>query len=234
MIDLIATSSSLLQSCETIPPPANSDHMGLLLLSQWKQTRQLRGGSTRLIWLYKHADWNKALKFELIEGTNWDSLLVDDVNTSWENWMKHFMEIMNECIPQRLLPNRRNLLWLSKSLVQLMRRRNMLFGQAKRSGKRSDVEKYKCIRNRVVTQLRNAKSSYFKNLNPKSNSKKFWSAVKYLNKKHNSIPVLNHGSMTANTNEEKAEILNSFFSTCFNPTFPPLSLSNVPTGSTRA
>ena len=49
----------------------------------------------------------------------------------------------------------------------------MLFGQAKRSGKRSDVEKYKRIRNRVVTQLRNAKSTYFKNLNPKGNSKKF-------------------------------------------------------------
>ena len=43
---------------------------------------------------------------------------------------------------------------------------------------------------------------------------------------------LNHGSMTANTNEEKAEMLNSF-STCFNPTFPPLSPSNVPTVSTR-
>ena len=41
MIDLIATSSpSLLQSCETIPPLANLDHMSLLLQSQWKQTRQ--------------------------------------------------------------------------------------------------------------------------------------------------------------------------------------------------
>ena len=141
--------------------------------------------------------------------------------------MKRFMEIMNECIPQRLLPNRRNLPWLSKSLVQLMRRKNMLFSKAKRSGKRSDVEKYKRIRNRVVTQLRNAKSSYFKNLNPKHNSKKFRSAVKYLNKKHNSIPVLNHGSMTANTNEEKAEMLNSF-SNCFNP---PLSSNNDTTAS---
>ena len=83
MIDLIATSSPFLQSCETIPPLANSDHMGLLLQSQWKQTRQHRSGSTRSIWLYKHADWNKA--YELIEGTNWDFLLVDDVNTSWEN-----------------------------------------------------------------------------------------------------------------------------------------------------
>ena len=231
MIDLIATSSpSLLQSCETIPPLANSDHMGLLLQSHWRQIRQPRGGSTRSIWFYKHADWHKAC--ELIEDTNWDSLLADDVNTSWENWMKCFMEIMVECIPQRMLPKRGNLPWLSKSLIQLMRRRNLLFSHAKRSGKRSDVEKYKRIRNRVVTQLRNAKSSYFRNLNPKSNSKKFWSAMKYLNKKHNSIPVLNHGSVTANTNEEKADMLNSFFSTCFNPAFPPLSPSNASTSST--
>ncbi len=76
----------------------------------------------------------------------------------------------------------------------------MLFSQAKRSGRGSDVEKYKHIRNRVVTQLHRAKSSFFKNLNPRSNSKKIWSAVKYLNKKHSSIPVLNHGSVSANTN----------------------------------
>ena len=34
---------------------------------------------------------------------------------SWENWMKCFMEILNECISQRLLPNRRNFPLLSKS-----------------------------------------------------------------------------------------------------------------------
>lgn len=224
IIDLVATSApSLLQSCVTIPPLANSDHLGLLLKSQWRQTRQSTVGSNRSVWLYKHADWHKA--FNLIENTNWDSLLVDDVSTSWEIWMKRYMEIMSESIPQRLLPPRRNLPWLSKSLIQLMRRRNTLFSHVKRSNKRSDVEKYKRIRNRVVIQLRTAKSNFFKNLNPRSN-KKFWSTVKYLNKRYNSIPVLNQGSVTANTSKEKAEMLNSFFSTCFNPAFPPLSPRN--------
>ncbi len=61
MIDLIATSSPyLLYSRETIPPLANSDHLGLLLQSQWRQIRQPAGGSTRSIWLHKHADWHKA------------------------------------------------------------------------------------------------------------------------------------------------------------------------------
>ena len=52
--------------------------------------------------------------------------------------------------------------------------------------------------------------------------------MKYLNKKHDSIPVLKNGSATA----KKADMLNSFFSTCFNPAIPPLSPSNVSTSTT--
>ena len=61
MIDLTVMSSpSPLYSCETIPPLANSDHFGLLLQSQWRQTRQPTDDPARLSWLYKHADWHKA------------------------------------------------------------------------------------------------------------------------------------------------------------------------------
>jgi len=48
-------------------------------------------------------------------------------------------------------------------------------------------------------------------------------------KKYDSIPVLKRGSVTANvTNNQKVEMLNSFFSTCFNSAFSPLSSSNIP------
>ena len=54
MIDLTAMPSpSPLYSCETIPPLANSDHFGLLLQSQWRQTRQPTDDPARLSWLYK-------------------------------------------------------------------------------------------------------------------------------------------------------------------------------------
>ena len=89
------------------------------------------------------------------------------------------MEIMKECIPQKVLPPRRNLPWLNKNLVQLMRKRNMLFSRAKRTIQKSDFEKYKQIQNRVVSQLCEAKSRFFKTINP-CNAKQFWKAVKYL------------------------------------------------------
>ncbi len=47
---------------------------------------------------------------ELIQATNWNSLLCDDVDLSTEQWTKKFLEIMEECVPQLDLKKRRNLL----------------------------------------------------------------------------------------------------------------------------
>ena len=224
LIDLIAMSSpSLLQSCVTVPPLCNSDHLGLLLHSHWRHSKPSADCSARTIWLYEHADWPRVR--DLIEETEWSSLTTDDVDISWENWQQRFLEIMKECIPQKVLPPRRNLPWLNKNLVQLMRKRNMLFSRAKRSCRNSDFEKYKRMRNRVVSQLCEAKSRFFNTINP-HNAKKFWKAVKYLNKTHNSIPVLCDGNSEARSDGDKAEMLGDFFTKCFNQAVPPLSPSN--------
>ena len=162
MIDLIAMSSpSLFQSCKTIPPLSNSDHLGLSLQSQWKHASQPQSHPKRIVWRYPHADWQRANN--LIQETDWQPLITGEVDTSWNNWKNRFLEIMRECVPHRRLSPRHNLPWLSKSLVQLMRRRNMLFSRSKmsKSKKRSDFERYKKLRNRVTTQLRNAKNLFF-------------------------------------------------------------------------
>ena len=222
-IDLVAmTSSSLLSSCETTPSLSNSDtniHLGLLTRVRWKHGTQSSEQNGRTVWLYKHADWQKAKR--LIEETEWVSLMSEDVNEAWANWQQCFMHIMHECIPQRLLPNRRNLPWLSKSLIQQMRKRNMLFSQARRTGRNSDFDRYKLMWNRVISYLRRAKSNFFRNINP-GNAKKCWSSIKHLNKGNNSIPVLSHGNVSARSSQEKAEMLNTYFSTCFNQAVPPL------------
>ncbi len=52
--------------------------------------------------------------------------------------------------------------------------------------------------------------------------RKFWKTVKFLNKQQSSIPPLHHQGTTANSDHEKATMLNDFLSTCFNRTVPPL------------
>jgi len=162
------------------------------------------------IWRYACADWEKAC--ELIDNTNWDSLFSDDINFSWSNWQQQFMSIIEECIPKGVLPPRKNLPWLNKNLICAMKKRNQLYKKAKQTG---DFSRYKLARNRAVSNLRREKKAYFGNLNPK-NPKKFWKAVKYLNKNQCSIPTLSHNDTTVQTDIGKANLLNSFFSSCYN------------------
>ena len=93
------------------------------------------------------------------------------------------MSIMEECIPKRRLPSRKYLPWLNRKLVTSMKRRNLLYRRAKRSGV---YTKYKSARNKLVSEMRKAKSTFFKTLNPR-NPKEFWRAVKFLNNLHSQV-----------------------------------------------
>ena len=73
------------------------------------------------------------------------------------------------------------------------------------------------MRNKVTSALLSAKQSYFQRLNPKK-SKEFWRAMKYLNKQQSTIPTfVDEYNVEATDNFEKADMLNSFLSKCFNP-----------------
>ena len=115
---------------------------------------------------------------------------------------------MNECIPKKKLPNRKNLPWLTKKPINMIKRRNLLYKRAKLTG---NFSKYRAMRNKVASELRSAKRSYFQRLNPKK-SKDFWRAIKYLNKQRSTIPTLvDEHKVEATSNIEKADMLNSFF-----------------------
>ena len=219
-IDLVLLSSpSQLIKCCTVSPLGNSDHNGIVTTVKWNPvTAPTR---RRTIWRYAHADWDKAR--ELISLWNWELMLTDDVNTSWCNWHKEFLSIMDQCAPKKVLPHGRNLPWMSKSLRQAMRKRNAKFKYGKRTG---DYSQFKSARNKFVAQLRQARRSYFANLNPRD-QKKFWKTIKKLSKSSSSIPSLSHSGVNVSDDKDKANLLNSFFATCFNTSHPPLSDDNL-------
>lgn len=166
-IDLVFVSSEIKEHrCETIPPLANSDHNGILAhlyVNSSSNNIQPQPCKGRLIWRYNFADWPAACN--LIQQFDWETILSGDIDQVWETWLHTFMSIMKQTVPNAILNTRRNLPWLNKSIVQLIRRRNMLFKQAKRSG---NFSKYKNARNRTVSKLRAAKKRYFKQLCPKN------------------------------------------------------------------
>ena len=113
-------------------------------------------------------DWEKA--HYLINSCDWDSLMSDDVNYSWSNWLQGFLSTMEECIPKQVLSPGKNLPWMNKNLGQAMRRRNALYIYGKRTG---NYSKFKIARNKFVAQMRKTKKDYLTRSNPR-NSKTFW------------------------------------------------------------
>ena len=233
LIDLaLTTSPSQIKHCAIIPPLANSDHNGLKLEIEWKDTSSRTYSRRRTIWRYAHADFNKAC--DLILETDWKAIICErDIEKSWSQWQEASLSIMEKCIPKKVLPPKRhNLPWLNKSMIQSMRRRNALFRRAKRSNNPMHLSQYKHARNKVVSQLRCAKKQFFRNLNP-SNTKDFWKSVKYLTKK-DSIGTVIHEDHLCKSDLDKANGINAFFSKCFNQSVPPIcptvsSSTEVPT-----
>ena len=225
LIDLaLVSNTSLLLDCSTIPPLANSDHNGLKLSLKIKHNHQQVQQQPRTIWRYSCADFRKAC--ELIDATDWDNLLpAEDVDLAAINWNNKFMDIMQTCIPQQTLRKRRNVPWLTKNITRYMKKRNAAFQAAKRSGKPELALKYRKLRNETVKLLRSAKRSYLQQLDPR-NKKQFWKAVKILSNQQSTIPTLSHQGTTAESDREKATMLNDFFSTCFNKAIPPLPPSH--------
>ena len=221
LIDLVFVSNPvLINSCDVIPPLCNSDHNGIFVQGSWRSSSRHNcenHSKGRTIWHYSLADWERAAL--LIESFDWSSLLLEDVNEAWSSWCKQFMAIMEECIPKKNLPKRKNLPWLSKRLINSIKKRNWLYKQGKRNG---NLSKYRLKRNKITQELRQAKLGYFKKLNPKK-PKEFWRAVKYLKKEQSTIPTLTDEDGTiAHTSSQKAEMLNTFFTKCFNSQTAPL------------
>ena len=135
---------------------------------------------------------------------------------------------MHHYIPHAMLPDRKNLPWMTKVLVNAIKKRNYYFKKSKQTGDEAAFLKYKQLRNKVVNGLREAKHSFFSGLRP--SSKQFWKTLRQINTTKTTISALSSSSSDtaiATTNAEKANLLNNYLSDCFNVRVPPFSSSDL-------
>ena len=122
-----------------------------------------------------------------LSSVDWEQLIdPTNVNQSLLTWENYFME---SCIPKGVLPKRKNLPWLSKNIRQAMQKRNNVYKRAKLSGCSQLWNKFRTMRNKVTTMLRNSKQAFFnRNVNT-TNKKQFWKTMKYMRLDKSTIPV---------------------------------------------
>ena len=224
LIDLIFVSPSVcVNQCHTIPPLANSDHLGLHLdISSVLPPKRMKP-VIRQIWRYALGDFEKAA--ELLETIEWSRTAnTNDVDSYWSDWKSYFLQVMEICIPSVKAKTRNNVPCMNHSIAKAIKQRDVLFRTAKRTYQLSDLKKYKLQRNKVVSMLR--KQLFFDKLST-SDQKTFWKTVRFLNNKQSSIQSLQRDGNTIVSASGKAELLNNFFFGCFNHNVPPLMHSDI-------
>ena len=224
ILDLILVSSpSTIQSCQISAPLSNCDHnaitVGVNLLSRLNNANHL----TKTIWIHAKADITHGKNLLRSLPVASDSNCVDEF---WSCWFKHFLSAMRECIPSKTVPIRSFTPWIDCDISRDIRWRERWYHKFKVSKSAEWLTKYKTLRNAVVCKIRKAKQSYFNNLaNSISDSKKFWSSIRLLRPR--SIPSsssLSHGSTVAHIDQDKVELLNTYFAFCFNTVSVPPTL----------
>ena len=129
LIDLAFVSTRrMVQFCETIPPLANSDHLGIYLHLSNKLCKNIQKPQTRKIWQYNLADFDQAV--ELLEAIEWEHLLNDsDPSLYWSAWKHYFLQIMDIFIPHITVNTKKfgNIPWINNEIKKAMKKRNTLY-----------------------------------------------------------------------------------------------------------
>ena len=108
---------------------SNSDHLGIFLAVSAVKPKSNPKKSGRKVWRYAFAfafaDYDLAC--EMLDAIDWSYLFPSlDVNTCWSLWHMKFLQVMEACIPQSVLKAQKNLPWLTKSVIQVMRKQLIL------------------------------------------------------------------------------------------------------------
>ena len=133
---------------------------------------------------------------------------------------------MHLTVPSRFVSSPLHPPWIDRSFLSRIKYRNFLFKRAKLSNSTLDWSAYRSFRNKSLSYCRSLKFKFFNRLSSSPDSHHFWSTLKKFRKKSSSIPpLLSRSGCLVHSDLSKANLLNEFFSSCFNTSSPPFNPS---------
>ncbi|MEW8545738.1 MAG: reverse transcriptase domain-containing protein, partial [Candidatus Thiodiazotropha sp.] len=222
LIDLILVrnTTNVLSSgvIDSFIPDQTRYHLPIIVLLKFLRphTRSFQ----RHIWNYKDADFDRyrtvlseSNLIEKIESTNNIDENVQQITDTLLLVAKNTIPNKNVTIRPTVHP------WITSNILNLIRKRKRNFRKFKGTSDRVYWEKYKYIRNKVVSAIRKSKTDYFDKLNvllstETSNMKLFWKTSKQLlnlSKSSCNIPTLVLNNEYAEDDIHKANMLNNYF-----------------------
>ena len=176
----------------------------------------------RKVWNYKLADFHGYREtlsdYNLEEKINLSNDIDENINCISEA----IMSAAEQAIPNKIATIRPDdHPWITCRIRRLIRKRKRTYRKFKRTSNIFLWEKYKTIRNKIVSSIRKSKKEYFEKLDSilssgTTNMKLFWKTSKQLlntRKSTSTIPTLNLNNEHAETVIQKATMLNDYFTT---------------------
>ena len=184
-----------------------------------KFTKHNHQSFKRKIWLYDKADYNEYRS--KLRTVDWNYFLSsDNLDQTAVNISDAIISSASETIPNKIVTIRPNdIPWLNNNIRKLINTRKKLHKQAKQYNTDTAWAKFRQARNNVTREIRRSKHEHQNKLIEQINStntsaKQWFKLAKRLTNNHNDtqIPTLLDNNIEANTNTDKAELLNSYFS----------------------
>ena len=171
----------------------------------------------RHIWRYHQGDYN--LLRQRAATTDWTALQDPDINVYAKNILNELVSITETCIPNKTVTIRpSDPPWITSTIKRYIRKRKRAYRKAKRTKLPSHWNKFKQLRNKVVSLIRESKKALNATLAEKLksdnlSSKQWWAILKSIispNTKSSTPPLEKDGVVYAD-DTEKANVLNDFF-----------------------
>lgn len=173
----------------------------------------------RKIWYYARADFDQ---YREILGTHDLEMQIrnKDIDTGVEILKEAIFDAAHKSIPNKIITVRPNdHPWITCHIKNIIRKRKRAYRKFKRNSNNYLWNRYKILRNTVTKEIRKSKQEYFDKLetlinNENSSSKLFWKTSKQilkLEKSSNNVPTLALNNEYAETDLQKANMLNKYF-----------------------
>ena len=220
ILDLVVTNEDFIRDIEILSPVGKSDHsvLGISIdIKKVKRTRMMKYNFSKAdfggLGQFMNCDWD-------VEFGECD----ENVDQMWARFTSKLKEGMNLFIPKQMSfdGGDRYDRPLSPVLRRNIRLKHRAWNIYMKHKKEEDFKNYKKIRNRVTSQIRTNDRSVEEKIaqEVKTNPKKFWKFVNAKCKGRNGIPSIryqeNGVDFVAETDEEKANVLNNYFTSIFN------------------
>ena len=215
-LDLVFTEEeNAIESLEYFDGLGLSDH--LIVTFQLAEDLWLKRKQQTPRHNYRRADF-ESMRRELKKTSLVANLETNTTEEVWKLFQSTMHMLVEQHVPKKKPPKKKRNLYMNNNALRLRKKKERLWKRYLDSGQDSDYAKFAKVRNELRATTRNLKKSFEKDLtkNLKTNPKAFWAYVNSKVKHVSGIEALNAGNgVVADTDHDKARVLNSFFATTF-------------------